>query len=421
MIPVTKIVNGPVLVIPIVLGAYLSGILYLAEGMKIPFSVFQVALILAILAWGVKKILERDVNFSFYGLEIQYVLFLGIIFFSIIYTPEREQGLFYAARYLALIGLTYLIYNSIDSLKELKIICYTMIAIAIIIAIQNLIQTALNPEIAAFNYVNAGKRIIRSRGSESDPNIFASNFILPIMLLIAFIGEAKTHRTRFFLYILCGLILGSVLLTYSRSSWVAIFVGAMIIMIYQKRYDFLLYSLFALFLASIGSESVRTILFSVGERVTDIFAGSSEDSSKFRIILFKTAILMWLDSYMLGIGYQGFPTVFKKYNPPQEMGGVYEPHNEFYTVLVELGLVGFTVFIFIIWKMLKTGWLTVKFFHDKSSGMRAISLALFASFVAYLIFFQFLGGMQYHSILTINIGLLFCAHKFVKKEEGKSI
>lgn len=416
MLSVNRTFNGLVIIAPIIIGAYLSGMVYIAEGASIPFTAFQLMLIVGVLTFVFKKIADRDISFSFYGLEIEYLIFLSIIYFSLIYSPEREEGLFNATRYLVLIGLTYLIYNAINSVKELRKICYVIIGIAVLIALQNIIEVILNPEIAAFNYINDGNKIIRARGAESDPNIFASNLIMPIILLIAFMGEAKTVKGRVGLFFLSGVMIASVLLTYSRSSWVAIFIGAMIVILYQKKYSFLIYSTVVLIVALFGSEAIRNLIFSIGERIVDIFAGTSDDSSKFRLILLETAILIWLDSYTFGIGYQGFSTVFKNYHAPQEVGGVFEPHNEFYAVLAELGLIGFVVFMIILWKILKTGWQSVKSYQSEGKST-AVSLALFASFFAYIIFFQFLGGMQLHSILTINIGLLFCASKFVREKE----
>lgn len=420
MISVNRTFNGLVIVVPIVIGAYLSGMVYLAEGASIPFSIFQLTVIIGIVIFVFRKIADRDVSFKFYGLEVEYLLFLAIIFFSLLYSPERAEGLFYTTRYIVLIGLTYVIYNSVDTVKELRIICYAIIGIAIIVALQNAIEALINPEIAAFNYLNEGKKIVRARGAESDPNIFASNFILPIMLLVAFMGEAKSFMKRITLFAFSAIIIGSVLLTYSRSSWVAIFIGAMIVMIYQKKYTFLIYSTVGMIIVFIASEGVRNIAFGVGERVVDIFAGSSDDSSRFRLILLETSILIWLDSYTFGVGYQGFSTAFKEYYSPYEVGGVYEPHNEFYAVLAELGLIGFIVFIFLIWKIFKTGWNTIKQYEVEEKNT-SVALALFASFSGYVVFFQFLGGMQLHSILAINIGLLFCASKFVGKNEEEEL
>lgn len=420
MISINKTFNGLVIVIPIIIGAYLSGMVYLAEGAAIPLSAFQIALVIGFFIFFFRKIANREVSFYFYGIETEYLVFIAIIFFSLIYSPEREEGLFDVARYVVLIGLTYLIYNCVNTLKELRLICYAMIAMAVFVAIPGIVESVLNPEVAAFNYISEGQKIIRSRGAERDPNIFGSNFIMPLILLVAFIGGAKTTKKKIILFIISGIIIASVLLTYSRSVWVSVFVAAMIVMIYQKNYSFLMYSMFALVLVLFGSETVRNIVFSVGDRVVDIFAGTSDDSSRFRLILLETAILIWLDSYTFGVGYQGFSTAFQKYHPPQEVGGVYEPHNEYYKILAELGLIGFVVFIFLLWKIFKNGWDTVKKYSAEGKDS-SIALALFASFCGYLVFFQFLGGMQLHSILTINIGLLFCASKFVgKREETES-
>lgn len=421
MIAIKKALNGIIIVVPIIAGAYLSGMVYLSEGSAIPFTAFQLALIFGCLLLLFKQVFQREFSFHFYGVEVEYLLYLTIIFFSLIYSPERAEGLFNVIRYMVLIVLTYVIYNSINTEKELRTICYSVVAISIIIAIPSIVESVLNPEVAALKYINAGRKIIRSSGAERDPNIFGSYFILPVLILVALIGQAKSFKKKISLFGVCGIILAAVLLTYSRSTWVALFFGIGIVVLYQRNFNFILYSFVALLLIFLGSEAVRTIVFSVGDRVLDIFAGTSDDSSRFRIILMETAILMWLDSYMFGVGYQGFSTAFQKYYPPQEVGGVYEPHNEYYTVLAELGLIGFVVFLFLLWKIVKTGWNTVKKYEAEGKDT-SIALALFASFCGYLVFFQFLGGMQLHSILTINIGLLFCASKFVgKREETESV
>ncbi len=408
MVSSDRTYSGLIIVVPIVIGAFLSGIVYLSEGSAIPLTLFQVALILGFLFFSLKKIANRDISLEVYGLEIEYVLFLTMICFSLIYSPERAEGMFSVIRYVTLLAMTYLIYNSISSKEEIYIICYVIIGVGGIIALQNIIEIYLNPEIAAFNYLNEGRKLIRSSGNETDPNIFASNFIMPIMLLIAVFGELKSKKSQLLIFLIFSVIISSVLLSYSRSTWIAVFIGVVVIIIRQKKYTILGYGLVLIILLLATSGTIRSLLMSVLERAADIFAGSSDDSSKFRLILAETAILMWFDSFFMGVGYQGFSTVFQTYHRPQETAGIYEPHNEFYTVLAELGLIGFSVFMIIIWKLIKKG-------REISRGDDSFSLvignALFASLIAYLVFFQFLGGMQYHTILMINIGLLLCVHK----------
>ncbi len=403
------------IIIPAIIGAFLSGLVYLSEGSAIPLTLFQLALITGFIVFIYHKVAVKDLDLQFYGLEKEYLLFLSIIFLSLIYSPEREQGIFYAFRYIVLIGMTYLIYNCIETTKNLETVIKILIGTAFIVALANVYQFYLNPEVAAFNYINQGTKLIRSSGAETDPNILASNFFMPIMLLIAFIGSSKKISYQLGLFAIVGVLIFSVLLTYSRSSWVALFVGVLLVSLIQRDGRFIILSAVIFLLLFLVSDSIRTIFFSILERLGDIFAGTSDDSSKFRIILFQTAILMWLDTYTFGIGYQGFSTVFQQYHPPQETAWIYEPHNEFYTVLAELGTIGFVVFIYLILKILKRGWDAIALL--KGAGkVYSLQLALFASFVCYLVFFQFIGGMQMHSLCMINIGLLFASIKLAHKE-----
>ncbi len=391
-------------IILIIIGAYLSGIIYLAEGGLIPLTLFQIALIIAISTFIYINLSAKNLTIYGYGLEKEYIAYFCLIFISLIYSPEREQGIFYAVRFFVLLGMTYLIYNSIESIKSFKAVIYVIILTALVTAVINIFQFYLNPEIALFNYTNQGTKLIRSAGVEEDPNIFASNFFLPIMFLIAFMGDAKSRKAKLILYGLVSILIASVLITYSRSAWVSIFVGGFIIMTLQRSYSFLIYATITFIGLLLVSESARIVLSGIIERLVDIFAGSSEDSSRIRLMLLHGAMLMWLDSYTFGVGYQGFSTYFQKYYPPQQTIGVYEPHNQFYTVLCELGIIGFIVFMFIIIKLLRIGWSSI--FAQKGNKPDSIGLALFASFICYLVFFQFYGGMDYHSFIMINIGLL---------------
>lgn len=412
MTSINKIINGPVIVAPIIIGAFLSGLIYLAEGSVIPLTIFQLTLVCGFLLFFLKKIVTQDLKIETYGLEKEFLLFLSIIFFSIIYTPERTQALLSAIRFIVLIIMTYLIFNSINTKKEFQQICNIFIAIALVLGIQNIFEVYFNPEIAAFNYVNEGEKLVRSSGTESDPNIYASHYFVPLMLLIAHIGEAKTNKTKILIFGLAGLLIVPVLLTYSRSAWVSIFLGGMLIMAYQKRFDFLLYSAIALIAVVFVSESLQNLLISILTRFQDIFAGVEDDSSRFRLFLGKASILMCLDSYLMGIGFQGFSTEFQKYYPVQETAGIYEPHNDYLMVLAELGLFGFIIFLVILLKVLKVGWEGLKYFKD-DKRMETLQLGLLASFISYLVFHQFYAGMLYSGFFFINFILIFLWKKLV--------
>lgn len=416
MLTIDRLSSGVVLVVPLAIGALITGVFFVAEdgGSLLPISLFQMALGFSFAIFMATKLIKGDFSIEVYGLETLYILFIGLIFLSITYTPDKEEALFYVFRFITLIAMTYLIYDSIQSFEQLKKICYAVIIISIIISAYNLVQVYFNPEIAAFNYVNQGKKLMRSSGDALDPNIFASNFFLPIMILMGFFSVEKSFLRRLILFGVIGLLIGSVLLSYSRSSWVAIAIGTFVIIYYTKNYRILMYMFVAFLMAFSVSEGVRQLTLSFLERFLNIFAGSSEDSSKYRILLGITAIYIILDSYLMGIGFQGFSTVFKTYHPPETTLGIYEPHNQFYAVFAELGIIGFILFMSILFVIGRTSISSIKAV-EKLSPERIISIAFFATFIAYLVFYNFLGGMYYNSILFVVIGLIFATNKVLQR------
>jgi hypothetical protein len=423
MLTIDRLFNGVVLVAPLLVGALLTGVIFAGEdGSPLPITVFQISLILSFSLLVLKKIVDGDFQIEVYGLEIYFLIFLALIFLSITYTPDREEALLISFRFIALLMMTYVVFNAINSPVQLKWICVIVGGTGVIIASYNLFAIYLNPQIAAFNFVNQGSKLVRSSGGELDPNIFASNYFLPLMLMIALFCKSKTFKRRMLIFAGIGLIVGSVLLTYSRSSWVSIFIGTLCIIYLTKDYRFILYAAVAFLIAFSISGAVQQLTFSFIERLSDIFAGSSDDSSKFRIILAVTAVYMIFDSYLLGIGFRGFSTVFKTYHPPETTQGIFEPHNEYYAVFAELGLVGFLLFISILYMILKSAYESIKK-SDMESEEHIISIALFATFVSYLIFYNFLGGMLVNSILFILIGLIFAVHKLIirKKPTGLKV
>jgi len=416
MLKTEQFLNSTIIVIPIIVGAILSGAFYLAEGSSIPLTIFQLTLLMSFILFAFKKLIEQDLVIEGYGLEKWYLLFLMLIFLSIIYTPEREQALFYSIRFSVLLIMTYMIYNVIETERELKYICYAIIATSAIVALINLFETYLNPEIIALNYVNQGKNIIRQSGLETDPNVFASNFFIPIMLGVSFFVKEKRTYLKLLIFSIVGILLTAVLLSYSRSAWISVFAGIMFILIKKRKFDFLIYCFAAFLIVFSISDTVQNLALTLFDRLGAIFAGTSDDSSNIRILLAKASVLMLFDSYLMGVGFQGFSSAFQEYYTVQETIGIYEPHNEFYTVYAELGIIGLVIFCTIILKIFRAG-------RDNLNGkfelieMESISLGFFGCLISYLIFYQFYGGMLHNSILLIFIGLLFSMGKLSNKNK----
>lgn len=417
MLTIDRFFSGVVLVAPLTIGALITGVLFVGDdgSSPLPVSYFQIAMGFSFLAFAAKKMIKGDLSLDLYGLETLYLLFFGLIFLSIIYTPEREEALFSVFRFMALIMMTYVIYNTINTSNQLMTISYIIIGVSLLLALYNIFQIYMNPEIAAFNYANQGMKLMRSTGGDLDPNIFASNYFFPILFLVAFFSTEKSFFRRLILFGMIGVLTISVLLTYSRSSWVSIGIATLVVIYYTKNARILIYFFVAFLLAFTISDSIRQLTFSFLERFTEIFAGASDDSSKFRILLAVTAVYIILDSYLMGVGFQGFSTAFKTYHPPETTLGIFQPHNQFYAVFAELGIFGFLLFCSILYIIGKTGVHAIRKAPENTIE-KIISVSLFATFIAYLVFYNFLGGMYYNSILFVVIGLIFVINKVLDDE-----
>tara|TARA_B100000900_G_scaffold415971_1_gene448222 strand:+ start:2000 stop:3256 length:1257 start_codon:yes stop_codon:yes gene_type:complete len=401
-------------VAPLIAGAYASGVFYLAEQSVIPITLFQLALVGLVGGFILLKFLSVDSSFELYGMEKWYALFLGLIFLSCIYTPERQQAVFYAIRFSVLLGMTYFIYNIIQETQHLKIGVYAFIASGVIVALINLYQIYMNPEILAFNYLKQGVRIIRSTGAENDPNIFASNFFTPILICVAWIGTTTKKWFRLVLFGFAGVMLASVLLSYSRSAWISLFVGILTIQLFQRKNPIILYGAIAFLAVFLISPTVQNLVLSLWDRIVGLFVGGGDDSTKFRVVLAMGALTMIADSYLLGVGFQGFSTYFQHLYPPQETQWIFEPHNDFYMVFAELGLLGFLLFVVIMYLIFRQALESMQWFRriHENAWIQAVGLGFVASFVSYMIFAQFISGLMLNSLFMILVALIFSLSKF---------
>ena len=407
-------IHSLLFVAPLIAGAYASGLFYLAEQSIIPITLFQLALVGLVGGFIFLKFLSVDSSFELYGMEKWYALFLGLIFLSCVYTPERQQAVFYAIRFSVLLGMTYFIYNIIQETEHLKIGVYAFIGSGVIVALINLYQIYTNPEILAFNYLKQGVRIIRSTGAENDPNVFASNFFTPILICVAWIGTTTKKWFRLVLFGFAGVMLASVLLSYSRSAWVSLFVGILTIQLFQRKNPILLYGAIALFVVFLISPTVQNLVLSLWDRIVGLFVGGGDDSTKFRVVLAMGALTMIADSYLLGVGFQGFSTYFQYLYPPQETQWIFEPHNDFYMVFAELGLLGFLLFVVIMYLIYRQALESMQWFRriHENAWIQAVGLGFLASFVSYMVFAQFISGLMLNSLFMILVALIFSLSKF---------
>ncbi|MEX0684522.1 MAG: O-antigen ligase family protein [Balneolales bacterium] len=396
----------------VALGSYLGNLVHLVEG-AVPLTIFQVLLVACFLFVALNKLMRADFEVKLLGIELELLLFTALIFLSLIYSPNEVNGMFNALRFTVLLITVYLVVNIITNINQVAGILIILAIVSVVLGSLSIKETLLNPEAAVMDYLTDGGVKDRASGTQIDPNIFASHFLLPLAFVSSIFLTYKSYIIRGLSFLASILFIMGLMSTFSRSAWVAAAISLIIVAYYHRQLKiFVWLGLFAFF-AVLFIPQLQFVALNIMERVIDIFAGSDDDSSMIRIMLGLAAMGMFFDSYFMGIGFRGFPEAFPNYYSTQVSIGVSEPHNITYTVLAELGIIGFILFVFIYWKIGSIAYHNIK--NSISDLERSISITLFATYIAFIIFYQFYGGGLFDNNFWILVGLIFALNYNILK------
>lgn len=138
----------------------------------------------------------------------------------------------------------------------------------------------------------------------------------------------------------------------------------------------------------------------IGSRMEGLFntflgVGDAEASAESRGTMIEIGLKKWLSSPIWGYGFDSF-----KYYNLAMTGGFYYAHNNFVEILYDLGIVGFILYYYFYFKILKKSLVC----FDMPANARAFSVATIISFLIY----EF-GAVNYSS--TPAMIMLFLAYK----------
>jgi len=404
------------LLYPIIIGIFLEAILAFLQAGNIPFTLFQVILIFSFVIFVIKKLIKKDlsVHVNYYTLPV--LLFLSIIAFSLIYSADRETGVFNLFRFTVLIVFVNFITNFIESKSTILKGFVLATVICLLLAVYSVFESILNPEIAINNLTSGG--LVKGRsaagGIYTDPNRFAASLFLPLAFGFSLVNSRINYKYRLGGLIIFFVILGGIISTYSRSGFLGVALICLLNIVYFNRVKPLVLVGALVIGTVLVIPDLRLALFSYTDRIFGLLTGGVDTSSSVRLMLGGAAIQMFFDSYLFGVGFDAFNEEFTRYYTTQQTITVTEPHNITYEILAELGLHGFLVFGTLIWFLMKDGFNNIRdSFHVED---KIIAVTLFSSFCAYLLFYQLYGGALYDTVWLLCIGLMLSHKKILNMD-----
>lgn len=409
-------VHQPYYLVMLLVGAtYVGSLVTIVEEGLVPFSLFQLLLIMSFGLFLLHRLYIKNFEITITGMELEWFLFFGFISLTLIYAPDPFDGTIYLLRLLVLFAMVYVLINVVHRSEDISYVMYFLIGISLILALSSIFFMVTNPQALAEGVVSEGARLDRETLLEMDPNRFAALFILPIAFLASITLSGWLPKYRIVAMVLLFIMLMGMLSAYSRSVMLA--TGLMLVLIAMLYRQYQLFIWFAILglVSVLIIPDLRYFALNVVSRFLDIFAGATDDSSRIRILLGLAAVYMFFDSYMIGVGFRGFQHHFTDYFTTQESIGVVMPHNIFYTIGAELGIIGLLLYVFILWRIGYTGYTNIKLSTGKLQ--RANSVALFSAFIGLLIFYQFYGGALWDNNLWAIIAFIFAQHWLIIKNK----
>jgi len=384
------------------LGLYLLAI-------SIPFlpdQITVIVLLLSVISGFIHWIITEDFEININGYNGVFVLML-IVFTINTFLSINVSG---SIRDLVINGLSIVMIihmiNGITYKEDLYTLIDFIIGVGFLTGFYALYQYFSGVPMGS-GWVDPSSNIsIRVFSSFENPNLYAEYLIMVIPLTFARLISVGKRKKILYAIVVMTLLM-SLILTFSRGGWLGlVFSIGLFVLLLKKEW--------IIRLIPVGFIGLLFLPSSIMMRIKSI--GNLSDSSNFyRLQIWENSIDIIKDFFVtgVGLGFESFRSIsslyIKDFSP-------YHAHNTYLELMIEIGVLGLFLFIWLLYKLLKD----VR--SQKNSKDKIYTVALFSSIAG-----LFVHGVAEHILYNpkiifqfwLIIGLLITLNvKFMKVREN---
>lgn len=272
----------------------------------------------------------------------------------------------------------------------------------------------------------------RAGGPVGQPNRYAQ--ILLVLLPIAYFAARRETRRwlRFALYGCGAIILGGVLLTYSRGAFLSVLVIAALLVITRalrlRTLALVSLVLIATVIAWTRGDALRVATLQETPGLLVKAEGKaqgpeSEEVMRYRSSEMRSAWSVFVDHPLLGVGPGQFGPVYSpKYRSRPETSleiGRARPRNLYFELAAETGILGLACFLAIVgWIQLRL-WRAWRRWRNARDDLAGLALGFFIAICGYLVSAVFL-HLSYQRYYWLLLGLAAAAHHIIQLETARA-
>lgn len=307
----------------------------------LPTMVICAEIIVTVIAY-LMKVIRGKRSLKFDLLDFFVLLFSGVMFLGGVFSVTPSGSLPPACVFICFITSYFLIVNLIKTKylqKKILVLSLVSFAVCSLYGIyQNFFAAPDTTWTDEEMFTDIATRVV---STFENPNVFGEYLIMLIPVALAFMLTAKRFTHKVLSAGALVLSFAALIYTWSRGAWIGC-IGAMIIF-------FVIVTKYALGTYCVGILSVPLMIPFLPSSIIDRFSsiGNMTDSStSYRVFIWEASANMIKDNFIagIGIGTEAFQTVYSEY----ALAGIERAphsHNLYLQLMVELGILGFAVFV----------------------------------------------------------------------------
>lgn len=352
-------------------------------GITFSNAAVEVGIGVSIFFWLIKKIITQE--FSFLRIDIKKFLLIFIIFnlfttlynlclYNGLYLENSLKGLFRPIKYLFFLAVVISIASERKSLNRL---IFVFILASVVICFDGLFQYFNGADLFRHRALTRNDVFRRISAAFCHPNDFAAYLITVIPLYMGLIYYHKKTLIKSLLFVALGLLLFCLYKTSSRGAWLGFMISVLTFICLKKdKKLFIIVPLFFIFSLLIIPQ--KTIA-----RIKESF-NINEGTGWERKQIWTGAINIFKEHPLIGFGPNTFSATFPKYKPKIYPDNRYA-HNSYLQIAAEIGILGLTIFLIILFLIIKSA---VNFFKKAEARQLSeanIILGIFCGLIGFLI------------------------------------